>query len=201
MPAFRLAKWSAAWAIVASTALAAQEQSLQKLLETGQYEAVVERAAEGRSGSPEDIYVASLAFQKAGNSDGAAAEFRRLQEQGDEAWKRIGASGVAMIENNDGEAISAARQATEMAGDNPYAQYQLGMAAAKANDFGTASQAFARATELKPDFAYAHYYAGQSFQKEHNLSRAADHYQYFLQLAPESPDRAAVQAIMRTLRK
>ncbi len=28
-----------------------------------------------------------------------------------------------------------------------------------------------------------------------------EHYRYFVELAPESPDRAAVQGIMRTLRK
>ena len=88
-----------------------------------------------------------------------------------------------------------------MSGDNPYTHYQLGMAAARADDFGTAAQAFGRATQLRPDFAYAHYYAGQSYQKERNLEKAMEHYQYFVELAPESPDRAAVQAIMRTLRK
>jgi hypothetical protein len=32
------------------------------------------------------------------------------------------------------------------------------------------------------------------------MSKAAEHYQQFLQLAPESPDRAAIQSILRTLR-
>jgi tetratricopeptide (TPR) repeat protein len=202
MSAFRLAKWSAALAIAASTVVAAQDPpTLQKLLETGQYDAVVERAAEGRGASPEDTYVAAMAYLKMGNNDGAAAELRRLQEQGDESWKRVGASGVAMLENNDGEAVNAGRQATEMAGDNPYAHYQLGMAAARANDFGTAAQAFERAAQLRPDFAYAHYYAGQSFHKERNLEKALEHYRYFVELAPDSPDKVAVQGIMRTLRK
>ena len=202
MSAFRLAKWSAALAIAASTVVAAQDPpTLQKLLETGQYDAVVERAAEGRGASPEDTYVAAMAYLKMGNNDGAAAELRRLQEQGDESWKRVGASGVAMLENNDGEAVNAGRQATEMAGDNPYTHYQLGMAAARANDFGTAAQAFERATQLRPGFAYAHYYAGQSFHKQRNLEKAMEHYRYFVELAPDSPDRAAVQGIMRTIRK
>ena len=50
MSAFRLAKWSAALACAASAVVAAQDPpSLQKLMESGQYDAVVERAAEGRS--------------------------------------------------------------------------------------------------------------------------------------------------------
>jgi tetratricopeptide (TPR) repeat protein len=202
MSAFRLVKWSSALLVAASTVTYAQDQaSPQKLLETGRYDAAVERAADGRGGSPEDTYVAALAYLKMGNNDGAAAELRRLQEQGDQAWQRVGASGVAMVEDNDGEAVNAGRQATEMSGDNPFTHYQLGMAAARANDFGTAAHAFERASELRPDFAYAHYYAGQSFQKERNMQKAAEHYQYFVQLAPDSPDRVAVQGILRTLRK
>jgi tetratricopeptide (TPR) repeat protein len=54
--------------------------------------------------------------------------------------------------------------------------------------------------KLKPDFAYAHYYAGQVYQKQRNVAKASEHYQYFLQLAPVSPDRTAIQAIMRSLR-
>jgi Flp pilus assembly protein TadD len=75
------------------------------------------------------------------------------------------------------------------------------MAAAATNDFATAAQALGRATELKPDFAYAHFYAGQAYQKQRNLAKASEHYEYFAKLAPDSPDRAAVMAILRTLRK
>ena len=141
-----------------------------------------------------------MAHVKAGNAGGATSEFRRLQEQGDEAWKQVGASGAAMIARNDGEAVQAGRRATDAGADNPYAHYQLGLAAAGADDFGTAAGAFERATELKPDFAYAHYYAGQVYQKQRNVSKASEHYQHFLRLAPDSPDRAAIQAIMRSLR-
>lgn len=204
MPAYRLFQWSVAAVLLASTstvAFAQEAPSLQKLYESGQYGAVVERAGEGRSGSPEDIYLAALAWLKQENPAAAAAEMRRLQEQGDPGWQQIGASGVANTEHNAAEAVAAGQRAVEQAGDNPYSHYQLGLAAAGAGDFETAAHAFARATELKPDFAYAHYYAGQSFQKQRALGRAADHYQYFLNLAPESPDRAPVVAILRTLRK
>jgi tetratricopeptide (TPR) repeat protein len=193
----RLAKWSVAIIIAAASTVAAAQESSQKLFESGNYGAVVERAA---SGAPEDIYLAAMAHLKAGNSDGATSELRRLQEQGDEAWKQVGASGVAMVAHNDGEAIAAGRRAAEAGGDNPYTHYQLGLAAAGASDFDTAAAAFERATQLKPDFAYAHYYAGQSFQKQRNISKAGEHYQYFLKLAPDSPDRAAIQAVMRSMR-
>lgn len=193
-----LAGWSMAIAVlISSAAVASAQDSSQKLFEAGNYGAVVERAS---SGSPEDIYLAGLAHHKAGNADGAGNEFRRLQEQGDEAWKSIGASGAAMVGGDGGGAVEAGRRATEQAGDNPFAHYQLGLAAFLAGDNDTAAAAMSRATELKPDFAYAHYYAGQAFQKQRNMSKAGEHYQYFLRLAPDSPDRMAIQAIVRSMR-
>jgi tetratricopeptide (TPR) repeat protein len=198
MPALRLAKWSLPVLLLASAVAFAQEPSSQKLFESGNFAAVTERA---NSGAPEDRYLAALAHLKAGNTDAAAGEMTRLKDEGpDDGWKQVGASGVAMLQHNDGEAVEAGRRATGMAGDNPYAHYQLGLAAAGASDFGLAAQEFGRATELKPDFAYAHYYAGQAYHKERNMSKAAEHYQQFLQLAPDSPDRAAIQSILRTLR-
>lgn len=200
MSAIRLAKWSLAVLLGSSVTLAAQEP-LHKLYERGDYGAIAERAAEGRAGSPEDTYMAALAFLKTGDTGASAAEFRRLQESDDETWKQVGISGVAMLENRDGEAADAARNAAGMAGDNPYVQYQLGLATAGANDFNASAQAFARAAELKHDLAYAHYYAGQAFQKIHNLGKASEHYNYFMRLAPDSPDRMAVAAILRSMRK
>ncbi len=199
MSAHRLAKWSAAFLIVATTGLAAQDEPLQKVFEKGDYQAVVQRGGEGRGGA-EDTYLAGLAFLKMNQNDGAAGEFRRLAEQGDEAWRQIGASAVAHAEGNHGEAVAAARRATEASGDNPYAQYQLGMAAAGAGDWGTAGPAFARAAELKPDFAYAHYNAGLAYQKDRNLGQAESHLGYFIKLAPNAPERPAAMAILKSLR-
>lgn len=197
----RLIEWSVVTVLaVAAAGLGAAQESLQALFERGDHGAVVERAADGRAGASEDTYLAALAFMKMGNVDAARGEFRRLQETGDASWQQVGASGLAMLDDNDAEAVAAARRAVEANGDNPFAQYQLGLTAADANDFGASSQALARATELKPDFAYAHYYAAQAFQKQNNMGKASEHYGYFLKLAPDAPERGAVMAIMRTLR-
>ena len=192
-----LAVWSVAVVMAVTSTVASAQSESQKLFEAGNYGAVVER---GSSGAPEDIYLAGLAHFKAGNNDGAGGEFRRLQEQGDEGWKSIGASAAAMAGGDGGGAVEAGRRATEQAGDNPYAHYQLGISALSAGDVDTAASELERATQLKPDFAYAHYYAGQAFQKQRNISKAGEHYQYFLRLAPDSPDRAAIQAIVRSMR-
>jgi tetratricopeptide (TPR) repeat protein len=196
----RRGKWSVALAFaLASTLLVAQEPSTQKLFEAGQYAAVTERA---NSGSPEDRYLAAMSHIKLEQFDAAGAEMGRLRDEGpDETWKQVGASGAAMVARDFGAAVEAGRRATELAPENPFAHFQLGYAAALANDAGLGAQSMVRAAELAPDFAYAHYWAGQMFQRQRNLSRAVEHYQQFLQLAPESPDRATIQSILRTLRK
>ncbi|MCC7125209.1 MAG: hypothetical protein IT178_10205 [Acidobacteria bacterium] len=200
MPRTSLAAALLVIGLAAAPLLAQDPPSVQQLFESGSFGAVAERAAEGRSGNPEEIYLAAFALQRSDNLGGAVAEMGRLREQDNEAWKAIGESGQALLENRNDEAVNAARRATELAGDNPFAHYQLGLAATAVNDFNTATQALSRSVELKPDFAYAHYYAGRAFQRQRNLGQASEHYQMFLKLAPESPDKAAVQAIMRTLR-
>lgn len=202
MPTLRHAKWSAVLSVLLTAGLAAQDQEpLQKVLEKGQFDAVVQRAGEGRGGSPEDTYLAAMAMMKTGNGGGAQGEYQRLAEQGDEGWKLIGQSGAASTSGNHEEAVNTARRATEVAGDNPYAQYQLGLALQGAGDQHAAAEAFARAGEMKPDFAYAHYQAGLAFQKANNLGRAETELGYFVKLAPEAPERAAVLAILRALRQ
>ena len=60
--------------------------------------------------------------------------------------------------------------------------------------------AFTRAVELKPDFAYAHYYAALAYQRQRQLSKTAEHFDAFLRLAPDAPERSAVLAILRTIK-
>jgi tetratricopeptide (TPR) repeat protein len=94
----------------------------------------------------------------------------------------------------------ATARATEVNNTHPWAQYELGLVAAHMNDYAAAARAFERTLELRPDIAYAHYYAGQSFQRVRNLGKTAEHFQAFLRMAPEAPERPAVMAVLRTLK-
>jgi tetratricopeptide (TPR) repeat protein len=183
--------------VVAAAAAGNEQQSqVQKLFQSGSYEEAVQ-AAQGAD--PASVYVAAQALMRLEQADRASAEFGKLAGSGG-AWQAIGESGQALVGNDANRAVEAARRATSADGDNPFAHYQLGLAASKANDFGTAAGAFDRAAELKNDFAYAHYYAGLAFQRQRQLPKAAQHFDAFLKLAPEAPERAAVQQIMRTLK-
>jgi tetratricopeptide (TPR) repeat protein len=176
-----------------------QEQSVQKLLERGALEEAVERAgAEG--GNPESTYLAAFALLKM-NNDGAADErYGQLREQGDDSWKAIGESGAKLLARDVDGAMEAATRAVSANEGNPYAHHQLGIAATRQNNWERALEAFTRTIELKQDFAYAHYYAGQAAQRLRQTPKAAHHFTAFLKLAPDAPERQAVQSILRSLR-
>lgn len=203
MPAVRHMKRSilslAAIALFCTTAAADDEQnSVQKLLERGALQEAVDRAAE--SDNSESTYLAAQALIKMDNNGGAEERYNRLRDAGDEAWKAIGESGAKLLAGEVTGAMEAATRAVEANGENPYAHYQLGLVASKQDNHKRATEAFTRATELKPDFAYAHLYAGQSAQRLKQTAKMADHFRYFVKLAPQAPERQAVQAILRSLR-
>jgi tetratricopeptide (TPR) repeat protein len=180
-----------------SVAAAEQRPEVQRLFQSGAYDQAVDAA---RDGDPASTYLAAQALIKSDRGDRAMAEFARLRGGDNAAWRLIGESGEALVNNDAGRAVDLARRAAETDGNNPFAHYQLGLAASKTNDWGTAVAGFTRAVELKPDFAYAHYYGALAYQRQRQLPRAAEHFEAFLRLAPDAPERSAVLAIMRTLK-
>ena len=183
--------------LLATSAFAGQRPEVQRLFQSGNYDEAVQAA---ENADPASVYVAAQAMVKAEQSDRAREQFSRLRANDNPAWQLIAQSGEALVSGDSGRAVALARQAVDAGGDNPFAFYQLGLAAVKAGDWGTASSSLARAASLKPDFAYAHYYAALSYQRARQLPRAAEHFDAFLRLAPDAPERQAVQAIMRTLK-
>lgn len=183
--------------VLTGSAIWAQKPEVQRLYQSGSYEQAVEAA---RDGDPASTYIAAQSLLKLERNDRAVAELTRLRASENSAWRLIGESGEALIANDAGRAVDLARRAIEADEGNPFAQYQLGLAAAKANDWGTAVSGFTKAVELKPDFAYAHYYAALAYQRQRNLPKTADHFDAFLRLAPDAPERSAVVAILRTIK-
>jgi len=191
-----LAVWNLPGSSVIVSA-AEQKPEVQRLFQSGDYERAVEAA---RESDPASSYLAAQALLKLDRTEQAGSEFTRLRASDQPAWRMIAESGEALAANDAGRAIELARRATETDDGNPFAFYQLGLSASKAGDWGTASSALSKTVELKPDFAYAHYYAALASQRQRQLPRAAQHFEAFLRLAPEAPERQAVQAIMRSLK-
>jgi len=196
MPIYSWAALLAIWAVSGSS-IAAQKADVQRLFQSGAYEQAVEAA---RDADPASTYLAAQSLLKLDRNDRAVAEMTRLRASENPAWRLIGESGEALMANDAGRAIDLARRAVEADGGNPFAHYQAGLAAAKAGDWGTAVDGFTKTIALKPDFAYAHYYAALAYQRQRQLPKTAEHFDAFLRLAPDAPERSAVMAILRTIK-
>ncbi|MGE0814096.1 MAG: tetratricopeptide repeat protein [Vicinamibacterales bacterium] len=181
----------------------AEQDTAQKLFEKGAFAQVTDRVANERAAGSEDpasTYLAGLALEKLDRNQDARAEFARLSNGSDETWKAIGQSSIGLLDNALDEALAEGQRARDLDGNSGFAFYQLGLVQIKRGDFDAASQTLDRAAELMPDFAYAHYQAGVAHQREKRFNRMAEHFQAFLKLAPEAPERRQVQLALNALR-
>lgn len=176
-----------------------QDVTPRKLFESGKYQDAIEKIKAQPDAPREDVYLRALAHRKLGQNDDAKQAFEALAGA-DGAWAEVGRSGVAFIEGNQTAAHEAARKAVEMDGGLVQARYQLGLVESARNMHPQAAEAFAKAAELDPQMAYAHYEAGMAYYKAKRVDRMAVHFENFLKLAPDAPEKPAVQSIMRTVR-
>lgn len=187
-------------ALLSVPAWAQDPTQVRKLFEAGQFREVIDTNASPET-SPEVVYMAAQSQQKVGNDEGAAAAYRRLAELPEgNPWRLIGLSGQQLVGNQNDQARDFAQQAVGAAPELAEAHFQLGLTLAKAQDWGGAAAAFDRAAELNPGMAYAHYYGGLSYYRANRPDRMAVHFEQFLKLAPNAPERPEVTQTMRTVR-
>ncbi|MGE0359369.1 MAG: tetratricopeptide repeat protein [Vicinamibacterales bacterium] len=199
----RLILVSSAAAGLAVVGLDAEQQSAQQLLERGAYAETTQRVQTERdagNNDPTSAYIAGQAFLRMDQNQQAREEFARLANGDDEAWKAIGQSAIALIDNAQDEAVAEGTRARDINGEHGFAHYQLGMALERRGDWNGAAEAFDRATQLMPNFAYAFYHAGVAHQRAKRFNQMAERFTTFLQLAPEAPERRIVQLALNALR-
>jgi tetratricopeptide (TPR) repeat protein len=173
------------------------QDDARKQFESGKYQAVVERTAKDES--PGSQYLKGLAHLRLKQNDEAKEAFGRLS-RGDEAWKAVGESAVALVDGNRDGALDAARTGVERNAGLAEAQYQLGTVLEARGDRPAAAEAFVKATQANPQMAYAHFYAAMNYYEAKRVDRMATYFENFLKLAPNAPERPAVESIMRTVR-
>jgi tetratricopeptide (TPR) repeat protein len=180
-------------------AVAQDTAQVRRMFEAGQYQQVIEAA--GAADAPEAIYTAAQSHQRLGAVNEARDTYARLSARPeDDPWHFIGLSGQQLIDEDVEGALASAQQAVATAGGLAEAQFQLGLVLAKREDWGGAAEALDRAAELSPAYAYAHYYGGLMHYRANRPDRMAIHFEAFLKLAPEAPERPEVVQIMRTVR-
>jgi tetratricopeptide (TPR) repeat protein len=183
--------------LLGAAARSTAQDDARKLFESGKYPAVVERTA--KDDSPGAQYLKGLAHLRLKQADEAKEAFRRL-ERADEAWKSVGESAIALTDGNRDTALEAAQSAVARNPGLAEAQYQLGVVLEARNDRPAAADAFVKATQANPQMAYAHYYAAMNYYEAKRVDRMAVYFENFLKLAPNAPERPAVESIMRTVR-
>ena len=180
--------------------LAQDPAQIQRLYESGKYQQVVDSTTP--DSPPDVLYTTAQSQQRLGANDQAAQTFNRLAERPEaDPWHFIGLSGRQLIEGNVDAAIASARQSAAMAPDLPYSHFQLGLALARQQAWAEAAAEFDAASERQPANAYAHYYSGMMHYRANRIDRMAVHFDQFLKLAPEAPERPEVTSIMRTLQR
>ena len=185
--------------LTTSTVFAQDTSQVQKLFEAGQYQRVVESAQ--ADGNPAVLYTAAQSHQKLGENDQAMEKYAALAARDEsDIWHFIGLSGQQLMKEDVEGALASARHAVEMDGNMAEAHYQLGLVLAKRKEWDAAAAEFDRVTEINPSNAYAHYYGGLMHYRANRPDRMANHFEQFLKLAPEAPERAEVTQIMRTVR-
>lgn len=177
---------------------------IRKLYEAGKYAQVIQAVAAVQQPGPPLQFLAGLTHEKLQQPVRANERYARLTANKPETdpWRFIGQSATLLNQTPKkiDEAIGAARRAVTLAPQNPHAHYQLGHALGNKRDYAGAAQAFEKATELDPAHAYAHYHAGLSYYQVRRVDQVARHFEAFLRLAPEAPERGQVMSIMRTIR-
>lgn len=185
--------------LVPMAALAQDAGQFQRMFEAGKYQQVVENASS--DAPPPVLYTAAQSHQKLGATDQALETYRRLANLPESnPWHFVGLAAQQLLEGQTDAALNSARRAAEMDGNLAAAHYQLGLVLARRQDWRDGAEAFDRAAELDPANAYAHYYGGLMHYRANRPDRMAIHFEQFLKLAPESPERPEVMSIMKTIR-
>jgi tetratricopeptide (TPR) repeat protein len=191
--------WLALLLVVPTVAAGQTASEAQRLFEAGRFQQVVETTQP--DAEPTALFIEAQSQQKLGAIDEARGTYERLASRDEsDPWRFIGESALRLLDDNTDAAQAAARRATELAGDLADAHFQLGLVLARRQEWANAAAAFDRAAELRPNYAYAHYNGGLMHYRANRTDRMANHFEQFLKLAPEAPERPEVLQIMRTVR-
>lgn len=175
----------------------------RRLYDAGKYREAIDTVSSASEGQTDArlLYLTALGHEKLNDAESARRVYEQLANRsGNDPWRFVGRSALSLRQRNLADALAAASEAVTQGPSVPEAHYQLGLVHSFREDFAKSAAAFDRATQLDPAFAYAHYYAGLSYYKAKRIDLMASHFEAFLKLAPEAPERPEVQSIMRTIR-
>lgn len=177
---------------------------VRHLYDAGKFNEVIGAVEQARAGADTTAlrlqYLAAQSHEKLNNRDGARGIYQGLADSADPAWAAIGQAAIALIDKRMDDALIAANRGAEADASLPEAHFERGIVLMNRREYEEAAAAFDKAVQLDATFAAAQYYGGLAEYRIKRIDRMAAHFEAFLKLAPNAPERPEVESIMRTVR-
>ena len=139
-----------------------------------------------------------LALKKVGEAQSELAKADQLSP--DNATVKISLARIYLEQRDLDKAESAANKAAQLGDANPDIPLYRGAIAVAKRDYKTGVRLLEEALEKNPEAAYAHYYAGLAYNGLRQPDKMVEHFRAFLKLAPDAPEAAKVESLLRATR-
>jgi tetratricopeptide (TPR) repeat protein len=147
------------------------------------------------------LYLLGRAQVELKKVDAAEATFRRILDQnGDSALGHEGMARVFNARKDYTRALQSATRAVELDSDSAGAHYALGVVYAFRKDTPKATESLEKSVALNGEDAYAHYHLGLLQYQQKRFDQTVNHFERFIEIAPNAPEAGQVRSILRTVR-
>jgi tetratricopeptide (TPR) repeat protein len=198
-----IAKFSLMATLTLATVLAADVQRGKQLYEEKNYrdaERELQQVASAEPDNAEAQKYLGLARIQLGKVSDAEAPLKKANELAGDAGTKLGLARIAIEQKDLDGAEALINQAAESDADNADIPFNRGLIKASRKQYAESVKDLESAIQKNPDNAYAHYYAGLSYNALKRPDKMIEHFQKFIKLAPDAPEKARVQSILKSVR-
>jgi tetratricopeptide (TPR) repeat protein len=162
---------------------------------------LVDDAADHR----EARYYLALSLIKLDRLDEATAQLDAITQAGEgtpsEADLKTARAEIPLARKQYPEAAALLTEAISMNPDHIQARMLRAEVGLHQNNYQPVAEDAEKVIALDPNNAYAYYYAGIAYSNLKRPDKMADYFQNFLKMAPNAPEAAKVESLLRSLRR
>jgi tetratricopeptide (TPR) repeat protein len=142
----------------------------------------------------------ALAYLRQTKLDPAGKEAEKAVSLGESASTRVTSARVAIARQNWAAATKDLDKAAQLDASHPEIALQRGSMALARKDYKTAVDTLNPYVSANPEEPYGHYYLGLAEYGLKRPDKTVSHFQRFLALAPDAPEAARVESLLRSIR-
>ena len=144
------------------------------------------------------LFYIGMSMIKKQNPGGAITNFSKALDVRPGYLQARQERGKAYIETkNFDAAVADLTIVLEAQPNNEQANFHMGSANNWRANYPEAIRYYSKVIELNPGNAYAHYWIGLAYYKTKDLKKTIDHFETFLELAPDAPEAPQVIEVLR----